>query len=436
MFIALSLLAPGILVGLLVVRNYSPWKLVQSLLWRYRWLNLFFILLMAISVGIGTALLAQEKALRTGTAKAAEKFDLIIAAPGSKLEMMMAAVYLQPVDAPLLGGAIMERLNNDPRVSLAAPIAYGDSYKEYPIVGSTEEFVTHLSGSLAEGRIFTGIGEVVIGAKVAVDVGNSFSPVHGHGAAVEGNQHADKANNDSHDGHHHHEQTLKVVGRMAMTGSPWDKAIISPVESVWQVHGLGTGHPPGDTRLGHPFPSEHFPGTPAIIVHAEQMWANYALASEYSTEKTMAFFPGTSLAKLHAMLGDARRAMSLMSTLSEILVAISILIALVILARLFSRRFSLLRAIGAPGRFVFAIMWNYISVLVTLGSVAGLMTGYCLGWLLSYIITRQTDIVVQIQLSWVELHHVAAFFSLALCLALVPAYIAFRSTTIKDLRAG
>jgi len=55
---------------------------------------------------------------------------------------------------------------------------------------------------------------------------------------------------------------------------------------------------------------------------------------------------------------------------------------------------------------------------------------------LSYIITRQTDIVVQIQLSWVELHHVAAFFSLALCLALVPAYIAFRSTTIKDLRAG
>ncbi len=199
---------------------------------------------------------------------------------------------------------------------------------------------------------------------------------------------------------------------------------------------MGNGHAPGDSHLGPPFDPGHFPGTPAILVHAKKLGANYALASEYTTKTTMAFFPGTVLAKLHGLLGDVRQVMSLLSTLTEILVAASIFSGLVILSRLFSRRFALLRAIGAPGRFVFAVMWSYAAVLVGSGSLAGLGLGYLLSHFFADLVARQTDITMLVSLGWIEYHHVAAFFSLALILALFPAYVAFSRATVTDLRAG
>ncbi len=454
------LLLPGLFLGYWVIRGYRPWQLVSALLVRYRWLNLLFVLLIAISVGVGTAILAQEKALRAGSARAAEKFDLVVSAPGSKIDMLMAVVYLQPVDVPLLDGKVLKALAEDPRVDLAAPIAYGDSYHGFPVIGSTADFVHYLAGKLVKGSMFSTAHEVVIGAKVDLSIGDTFIPVHGHGQEAdldEQHEHGDEIDSDEHHEitadadetgkscrlagthhHHHHDHNYryKVVGRMERSGTPWDKAIITPVEALWAVHGLTSGHLPHDERLGPPFDYTHFPGTPAIIVHAKKLWANYALASEYTTDKTMAFFPGTVLAKLHGLLGDVRKIMSLLSNLTEVLVALSIFSALIILARLFSRRFALLRAIGAPGRFIFAVMWSYTAILVSSGSLAGLVLGYLGSRVFAIVVARETDITLRVFFSWNEYQHVAAFFSLALLLAVFPAYIAFRKAGVADLRAG
>lgn len=449
------LLLPGLFLGYWVIRGYRPWQLVSALLVRYRWLNLLFVLLIAVSVGAGTAILAQEKALRAGSARAAEKFDLVISAPGSKIDMLMAVVYLQPVDVPLLDGKVLKALAEDPRVDLAAPIAYGDSYHGFPVIGSTAGFVRYLAGEPVLGRMFSTAHEVIIGAKVNLSIGDTFIPVHGHGEEVDLDEHHEDSNEHhvmtadadetgkscrltgTHH-HHHHDQSYKykVVGRLERSGTPWDKGIIAPVEALWAVHGLKSGHLPHDERLGPPFDYTHFPGTPAIIVHAKNLWANYALASEYTTDGTMAFFPGTVLAKLHELLGDVRKVMSLLSNLTEVLVALSIFSGLIILARLFSRRFALLRAIGAPGRFIFAVMWSYTAILVSSGSLAGLVLGYLGSRVFAIVVARETDITLRVFLSWNEYQHVAAFFSLALLLAVFPAYIAFRKAGVADLRAG
>merc|ERR1711938_288396 len=81
----LLLLLPALVVGLLTLRGYAPWPLVRAILWRFRWPAAMFVLLIAISVGMGIGLLAQERGLRRGTAQAADKFDLVVAAPGSEL---------------------------------------------------------------------------------------------------------------------------------------------------------------------------------------------------------------------------------------------------------------------------------------------------------------------------------------------------------------
>lgn len=416
-------LAPAAIAGALILRGHRAMPLVAALLWRFRWSNLLFCGLIAVSVGLGVALVAQERALRQGTAKAADKFDVILAAPGDQIRMLLAAVYLQPTDAPLLRGDLLARLQDDPQIDLVAPIAFGDSHDGAPVVGSTAQFVEHLSGPLAEGRMFAREDEAVAGALASVEVGQGFTPVHGHGPAAGG---------EAHDG-----VTMRVVGRMAPTGSPWDLAIVVPVESVWSVHGLANGHAPaaGD-RLGPPFDPEYFPGTPAFLVRADEIWKNYAIQARYDDEGVMAFFPGAVLARLLGLLGDMREMMSVMAVATQALVAAGVLAGLVALTRLFSRRFALLRALGAPRRFVFAVVWSYAAALIGAGCALGLVFGWGAAQVVSRIVTARTDVAVAPALGFAEAHLVAAFFSLATLLALLPAFGAYRRGVAEDLRAA
>lgn len=415
-----ALCAPGLAIGLLVVRGLRPLPLVAALLRRFAWVNLLFVALITVSVGLGVGLLAQERGLRQGSARAAEKFDLIIAAPGSEVTAMLAAVYLQPSDMALITGAQYAEIAAAKGVAFAAPIAFGDSHKGAPVVGTTVDFVTHLAGALTEGRVFATATEAVAGAFAPVTVGDSFTPAHGHGPLTEGDAHAGFG--------------YTVTGRMPATGSPWDRAILIPVEGVWEVHGLSNGHAPGDPSIGPPFVPELMPGTPAVLAHATELWANYALKSQFTRADLMAFFPGTVLSQLHGLMRDLRTAMSLMAVLTQVLVTLSVLIGLMILVRLIARSLALLRAIGAPLRFVFAVVWAYSAALIVMGAGLGLGFGWIAAQAMSRVVTARTDVLVTASLSWPELHLVAGFISLTLVMAMLPAWLAVRRPLMSDLR--
>ena len=416
------LLLPALVTGLVVVWSFRPFSLVWAMIWRYRWTNALFILLIAISVGLGVGLIAQERGIRQGTARAAEKFDLVVTAPGSEVQMMLATVYLQPVDVPLIDGKTYDAIATNENVALAAPIAYGDSFRDASVIGTTPAFVTHLSGDLAEGRMFAAVDEAVVGARVPLDIGATFTPSHGVGEAAE---------EGAHEG-----AVLRVVGRMAATGNPWDKAILVPVESVWKVHGLPLGHAPGhESQIGPPFDPDYFPGTPAILVRADQLWANYALRSEFTTDRTMAFFPGAVLSQLHGLLGDVRQVMSVMAVVTQVLVTLGVLAGLAVLIRLYARRLALLRALGAPDRFVFSVVWTYAATLIFTGAILGIFVGMAAVGIISRIVTARTDVLVEATLAWPEFHLVAGFVSLTVLLALTPAFMALSRDVITDLRS-
>ncbi len=416
-----ALLLPIVLIATVLLRGFHPWPLVRALLWRYRWANLMFVLLIAISSGMGIGLIAQERGLRVGTASAAEKFDLVVTAPGSELTMMLAAVYLQPSDVPLLDSAAYDRIAGHERVEIAAPIAFGDSFSGAPVVGTITDFVTYLSDGRIEGRLFQSTREAVIGAVVPLSIGDDFTPAHGEGDSAE------------HDAHHGFE--IEIVGRMARTGSPWDRAILIPVETVWEVHGLANGHLPeeGD-RIGPPFDPTHFPGTPAVIVRATELWANYALRSEFTvTGESMAFFPGTVLANLYRVMGDVRQAMSIMSIVTQVLVAASVLMGLYILTRLFQRQLSMLRALGAPRRFVISVVWGYGVGLLVSGTVLGLGVGFAAAALLSRVVTERTDILVSATIGWTEVTLALGFLSVTSLLSLIPALVVLTRSIVENL---
>ena len=213
--VALALLLPGLLAGALVVRGFRPWPLACAMLGRFRGANAVFVGLLAVAVALGAGLTAQERAPRQGSAQAAEPFDLVLGAPGSEVSLVLAAVYLQPMDLPLLPGEVFAEVAADPDVDLAAPIAFGDSWAGAPVVGTTAEFVMHLAGPLAEGRMFARREEAVAGAYALASLEDVIEPAHGQGEMA------------GHEGHGDTSDT--VVGRMAPTGSPRDRAILVPV---------------------------------------------------------------------------------------------------------------------------------------------------------------------------------------------------------------
>jgi putative ABC transport system permease protein len=419
---AVLLILPALIVGGTVLRGYAPLPLIGAILWRFRWANALFVMLIAVSVGMGIGLLAQERGLQRGTAAAADKFDLVVTAPGSEITMMLAAVYLQSSDVPLLDGATYAAIAGHAHVALAAPLGFGDSFGASPIVGTTSEFTIHLSDGHIEGRMWQDHGEAVVGALTPLQIGEGFVPAHGVG---------DGAEHDVHGG-----EELHVVGRMAASGTPWDRAILLPIETLWEVHGLANGHAPErGGQIGPPFDPAYFPGTPVIVVRADELWANYALRSEFTTDRTMAFFPGTVLSNLYRVLGDIRQAMSLMTLVTQSLVAASVLLGLFILSRLFQRQLALLRALGAPARFVFAIWWSYGAVLLVIGATSGAVLGMIAAAALSRVVSARTGILVSAPIGWSEIHYLAGFISLMTLLSLLPALAAFRKSIVAGLRS-
>lgn len=420
-----ALLLPGVIAAVAVLWKLRPWPLIRDLARRAAGTSAIFVGLIAVSVALGTGLLVVERGLRSGSARAADKFDLIVAAPGSEVTLLLAAVYLQPSDVPLLTGAQFAEVAATPRVEMAAPIAFGDSIQGAPVVGTIAAFVTHLSGDLAEGRNFGAEDEAVVGALSPLKPGDAVEPAHGFGPAA--------------DAHAHEGAAYRVVGRMRPTGSPWDRAVLVPVETVWETHGLANGHAPDDDpgeghRIGPPFDPAHFPGTPAILVRAKTLMANYNLKSEFTRPDMMAFFPGTVLAVLQARLGDLRAAMSALVGVTQVLVTVAVLAALLILLRLFARGFALLRALGAPARFVFAVAWGHAAAMILAGTLAGLALGFATAGLIAAAVTRRTDVAITVAPGWPELHFVAGFLSVTLILALAPAAAATRRPILTDLR--
>lgn len=442
------LLLPALVTGLLVLRGYAPWPLLRGFLGRFRWSTGLFVLLIGISTGMGIGLLAQERGLRRGTAQAADKFDVIVAAPGSELTALFASVFLQPSDMGLVSGTAYAEIAGHPQVSIAAPLAFGDSYGSAPVVGTTADFLRHLSEDRIEGRLWEDHAEAVIGALVPLEIGAGFTPAHGTGDAADPEAHGgsheavgaedhdgDTHHNEAHD--HDHGAAITVVGRMAPTGTPWDRAILIPVEYVWEIHGLANGHAPdNEARIGPPFDPEYFPGTPAVVVRAQELWANYALRSEFTRDgETMAFFPGAVLSRLYRVIGDVRQAMSVMALVTQGLVAASVLTGLFILTRLFRRQIALLRALGAPRRFVFATVWAFCAVLLLAGALLGLAVGWGAAGLLSRVLSARTDIAISALPGWTELHLLAGFVSLTLLLSLLPAAVVLRQPVLDGLRS-
>ncbi|QND16206.1 ABC transporter permease [Rhizobium leguminosarum bv. trifolii] len=420
--------------------------------------SLVVVLLMALATALGVCVVLQERALRLGSARAADKFDLVIGAGGSETQLVLSSVFLQPSPLPLMPGEVLGKLAADPRVDWAAPIGFGDSFSGYPIVGTTTILAQNLSGGLAEGKIFAREGDAVIGAAVKLSLGGEIKPMHG--SLEEG-------------GETHTELVYHIAGRLRPTGTAWDRAILVPIQAVWHIHGMQAEEHAEDGEHKHEAASgtdsaehghehekagadhdahEHqgeadpdtaldeswtggAPGLPAILVKPKTIADAYKLRQDYRSGDTVAVFPGEVLTNLYATLGDAKQILVAVASGAQALVAASLVLVTVIHIGQRRRQIGALRAFGAPRGAIFGIVWLEFFFLVATGIALGFALGYAAALILSGMFSQTSGVAMPVGFAREDAGLAAVLLAFATLLAALPAVLAYRQSPAQALRA-
>jgi len=414
------------------------------------------VVLVALATALGVAVTLQERALRLGSARAAAPFDLVVGAPGSETQLVLSSVFLQPAPLPLLKPQVLAALRADPRVEAAVPVGFGDFIETHAIVGTTTDAIA-MFGGLSEGTGFDHLGDAVAGAGVPRAVGSTFRPFHGNAGEA---------------GEVHAHMEYRITGRLAPTGTPWDRAILVPIEAVWDVHadhGDGEawedGHAHEETQVdghghdhahddGHDHDHNHEgeiaarpvdetklagsdnPGVPAIVVKPRSIADAYNLRLEYRAgDATLAVFPAEVLTRLYGTLGDARQVLVLVAAGAQALVAAAILMVVAVHVLQRRRQIGALRAFGAPRAVVLAIVWLEAFAVLLAGLLLGFAVGYAAARFLSAKLGAASGVAMPVEFHAADAWLLLAFLVAAAAVTLLPAFLAYRQTPAQALRA-
>ncbi|WP_413710564.1 ABC transporter permease [Rhizobium sp. Rhizsp82] len=398
--------------------------------------SLVVVLLVALATALGVSVILQERALRLGSARAADKFDLVIGAGGSETQLVLSSIFLQPSPLPLMPGEVLAKLAADPRVAWLSPVGFGDSFSGYPVVGTSTALPADLSGGFSEGQGFAAETEAVVGAAVTLPLGSEIKPMHG--TAETG-------------GHTHTEIVYRVTGRMKATGTAWDRAILVPIQAVWHIHGLEAhgeaehdeaGHnehdndhePESDHDLDADWSAET-PAVPAILVKPKTIADAYKLRQDYRNGSTVAVFPGEVLTNLYATLGDAKRILVAVASGAQGLVAASLILVTVIHIGQRRRQIGALRAFGAPRHAIFGIVWGEFFALIAIGIAGGFGLGYGAALMLSGLFSASSGITVPVGFARQDVFLALLLLGFGALLAALPAVLAYRQSPAQALRA-
>lgn len=404
------------------------------------------VLLLAISVAMLVLMLQLGTQAGARFERDARGIDLVVGAKGSPLQLIQSAVF--HIDQPTgnIPLASLSLLRRDPGVARVVPLALGDNFRGYRIVGTDAEFAALYGTELAKGRAFAAPMEAVIGAEVARETGATLGQkfVGSHGLAE------DDAGDQSHD-----HAPFAVVGILAPTGGVADRLILTPVESVWQVHGIkahhdeqqeaGHSHEHGDGNAhGHEHDLATGPGAlepelTALLVSYRNAAAALRLPVIINRQSALqAAVPATETARLLDLVGASLDAIRIFAWLLAATGGLAILVALVGMARSREGDLALLRVMGASRLAVFGT--------VMLEGVLTALTGALVGWFAAHglILMARANFPTLADLGLTPFRPLAAEFVLVLGVlgigalaALVPALTVYRLDPARVLaRAG
>jgi putative ABC transport system permease protein len=182
------------------------------------------IALLALGIAVITIMLLFNNQLQQKMNDNARGIDLVVGAKGSPMQLILCNIF--HIDFPTGNIPLREanRISRNALIKTAIPLALGDSYQSFRIVGTTRSYAELYRAEIAAGDWWNDNLEVTVGSNVADRVkfklNDAFTSAHGLTQA----------------GHTHDEHGYIVTGIMQPTGTILDDLILTSIESIWEVH--------------------------------------------------------------------------------------------------------------------------------------------------------------------------------------------------------
>tara|TARA_B100001094_G_scaffold32459_1_gene26936 strand:- start:872 stop:2110 length:1239 start_codon:yes stop_codon:yes gene_type:complete len=334
------------------------------------------VLLLASSIMIIILAFLTMQQLESKFNENANKIDLVVGAKGSRLQLVLCNVF--HVDNPT-GNIRMKDvtfLTKHPFVKNAIPISLGDNYKSYRIVGTNQNFLQKLyKAPLKQGKLFEKPYEVVLGFnaanKINLKLGDSFYGSHGIDASL----------------HEHQDTKYLVVGLLDYSGEVIDNLILTPLESVWQVH--SEDHQKGTFDLSYEKKHDHHhhhttlveedKEITALLVNYNSPRAKFSIPGIVNNkEQLMAAEPAIEIQRLFDLIKPAAKVVAVLAWFIFGLAFFSMLITMINSMKDRKYEIAMMRASGATSKLVLISILTEGFLIAFIGGLLGVFMGHIL----------------------------------------------------------
>lgn len=378
------------------------------------------LLLVAIGIAMMTFILGVSAQLEEHAERDARGIDLVVGAKGSPLQLILSSVYHADIPTGNIPAGALAALAAQPLVKSVIPLALGDNFRGFRIVGSTTALAGHYGARLAQGRLFGHPMQAVFGARAARETGATLGATFAgsHGLAPGGELH----------GH----APYTVVGILQPTGTVLDRLILTPVASVWQVHETDPDQQPAASAAAATATAAASGRelTAVLVQYASPLAAVYLPRWVNGQARLQAAQPAFEAARLFNLLGAGIDVLRAIAAGVLLVAALSLFVALY--GALEERKWDLaiLRTLGASPA-------TLLRLLLAQGLLLSL-AGAALGWLLGHAAVGLLDATQQLNLrawriapgeAWLPVIAVAV----GLLAAAIPAARAYRTDIAATL---
>jgi len=406
------------------------------------------IAMVAVAVALMLTLLTMKDSGRRAFLRGGGNMHLIVSADPSPLTAVLNGVfYANPPRAPLTM-AKYEQIRDSFPWAWAIPTQLGDSYRGYPAIATTREFLESFQPDpvqpwvFTEGRAFEKPFEIVLGAAAArgtgASIGSTIALTHGAPGPRSGDPGAAP---------HHHEHDdfpFTVVGILEESGTPHDRLLITDLTSAWILHAHDRRHladPTIRTTVEADLTDADRLITGILLrvptragrgVSAAMQQAHDMLRRDTSI---VVAEPEQQVDALLAIVGNVDVLLIAMAAVVMACGATGIMLALVGSMEQRRRQIAVLRVLGCSRGRVLSLVLTESALIAMIGVAAGVALSVvgCFG--VSVALRRAFGLIVGVEpsLTWI-LVVAAATIILAAIAGTVPAAIAYRTSVANHLR--
>ena len=375
----------------------------------------------ALGIALATGLLMAVWVVKSQSNKSftgvAGGFDAVLGARSAKLQLVLNSIFHLEDSPGNVAWADFEEIRKHPAVMFALPVAVGDNYRGFRLVGTTTNLFTEVEISaghkhkMSAGRAFNaGFAEAVVGSfasqQLGLKVGDKFHPYHGL----------------LYDEKQQHAETYVVTGILAPSNTPADRVIWIPLEGLQNMKGHA---------------AQAASEISSVLVKLRSAMAGKQLDTLYNkqgTRLTFAWPVAQVISQLFEKLGWFDRVLALIAWLVALVASASILVSLYNSMNERRREIAILRALGARRADIFGAVILESSAIATIGALAGFAVYFVIVSAAAAIIRAQVGVVIN---PWagdaVLLWAPAGIIALGAFAGIVPAVKAYRTDVAENL---